>query len=79
MPACMGALVVLGALGGLGGCGETPQTLTQRKADSQAWDAAKSGFVTPGWKAGDQTSWQDQMRLRAQSQNEYVRAAAKPQ
>lgn len=71
-----GGLAVLLALGA---CGEKPQTLTHRKADSPSWDGTKNGFVASGWKAGDQTSWEDQMRLRAQSQNEYVRAAAKPQ
>jgi hypothetical protein len=69
----------LAALLALGACAEKAQTLAPRKADSKAWDAAQNGFVTSGWKAGDQVSWEDQMRARAQSQNEYVRAAAKPQ
>ena len=61
---------------GLAACGEKAQTASTRKADSKAWDAAKDGYVVPGWKSGDQASWEEQMRNRAQSQNEYARAAA---
>jgi len=67
------------ALFALSACSEKPQTLSQHKADGKAWDAAQNGFVSAGWKAGDQASWEEQMRARAQGQNEYVRAAAKPQ
>jgi hypothetical protein len=62
----------------LSACGEKPQTLTERKADSKAWESAQSGFAAPGWKAGDQAAWEEQMRQRAQGQNEYSRAPAKP-
>ena len=75
----LGIAAALAAVLALGACTEKPQTLSPRKADSKAWDAAQNGFVSSGWKAGDQASWEDQMRARAQSQNEYVRAAAKPQ
>jgi hypothetical protein len=62
----------------LSACGEKAQTLSPRKADSKPWDAAQNGFVSPGWKAGDQASWEEQMRARAQGQNEYTRTPAKP-
>jgi hypothetical protein len=62
---------------GLAGCGEKPQTASTRKSDSKAWSGSAVGaYVAPGWKPGDQTSWEDQMRNRAQTQNEYSRAAA---
>ncbi|MBC7941511.1 MAG: hypothetical protein H7Z19_17455 [Chitinophagaceae bacterium] len=64
-------------LGVLSACTETPQTL--RKTDAKAWDAAQNGFVAPGWKSGDQSSWEEQMRNRAQAQNEYTRAPAAAQ
>ena len=37
---------------------------------------AASAYTAPGWKAGDQRSWEAQMRARAQGQNEYLRTAA---
>jgi hypothetical protein len=33
-----------------------------------------SPFVAPGWKAGDRTSWQQELKARAQyGQNDYTR------
>jgi hypothetical protein len=67
------------ALGGvfalaLAGC-ERPQTIEGgKKADAKAWEASNSPYMAGSWKAGDQASWDEQMRTRAQSQNEYLRA-----
>ena len=61
------------------GCGDKPQEIGQssvRKADSKAWDMAKSSSVAEGWKAGDQISWEEQMRKRAQGQDEKSRITA---
>ena len=57
----------------LSACTETPQTAGTREVDDKAWQAGKNGFVAPGWKAGDQASWEEQMRSRATGQNEYAR------
>ena len=57
-------------------CGEKPQTTGTRKADTQAYQGTSDGFSAPGWKAGDAASWEQQMKNRAQSQNEYARASA---
>jgi hypothetical protein len=59
----------------LAGCGEKPQTTT-KKVDAHAWEGARDPFVASGWKAGDRASWEQQMRTRAQGQNEYARAPA---
>jgi uncharacterized protein YceK len=59
----------------LSGCGETPQTASKRKADVQAWQGAHNAYNAEGWKAGDQASWEQQMRSRAQGQNEYTRTS----
>jgi hypothetical protein len=67
--ACGAALVL--ALG-LAGC-EKPQTAATPKSDTPAWHAAENGYVAPGWKAGDRASLEQQLRSRAQTQNEYVR------
>jgi hypothetical protein len=62
------------------GCGEKPQTAeatnTAKKADAKAWEGAQGGNVAEGWKPGDKDSWEAQMRLRVQGQNEYSRSAA---
>jgi len=57
----------------LGGCAEKPQTASPSKADTPAWQAAENGYVAPGWKAGDRSSLEQQLRSRAQTQNEYTR------
>ena len=57
----------------LGACTEKPQTASPSKADTPAWHAADNGYVAPGWKAGDRTSLEQQLRQRAQTQNEYTR------
>jgi hypothetical protein len=56
------------------GCGEEPQTATKRKVDASAFSGSTvSGYTAPGWKAGDKTSWEGQMRERNKGQNEYGR------
>ena len=67
------ALTVLG----VAGCTEKSQTATAgKKADSKAWELPQRDYAADGWKGGDQTAWESQMRLRAQGQNEYSRSAA---
>jgi hypothetical protein len=64
--------MALAALG-LVACGEKPQTAGTRKADTQAWQATSSENVAPGWKQGDHASWEEQLRNRAQGQNDYAK------
>ena len=67
-------LIVAGLMVALAACGEKPQSgPTVRKTDAKAWDAAQNPFVAPGWKAGDEASWESQIRERAAWQNEYPR------
>lgn len=67
------ALLMFAALA-LAACGERPQELAHSKKDSApAWQGAANAFVAPGWKAGDEQSWERQMQARAQNQNEYLR------
>ncbi|HWP20938.1 MAG TPA: hypothetical protein VNO84_17545 [Burkholderiaceae bacterium] len=60
----------------LGGCGEEPQTAkaAYKRTDAPAWQGAENPYVASGWKPGDAESWNQQMRRRAQGQNEYTRA-----
>jgi hypothetical protein len=60
--------------GSLAGCGERAQTANPRKSDTAAWQGADDPYVASGWKAGDKASWEEQMRTRAQAQNEYTKA-----
>jgi hypothetical protein len=62
----------------LGACGERPQEVGSspvKKADTPAAAGASNAYVAPGWKTGDAASWDQQMRKRAQGQNEYSRIA----
>ena len=59
-------------------CGEKPQTMdaSGKKADAEPWttsNAANPAFHAPGWKVGDKTAWEDQIRQRNQAQNDYAR------
>lgn len=75
MNASLKLLLVLG-IAGLAACGEQPQMLGAGKSDVPPYKGAENGFVQPGWKAGDKTSWEQGLKARAQNtQNEY----SKPQ
>lgn len=58
----------------LAACTEKPQTANPRKSDARAWQGADAAYTTGSWKAGDKASWEEQMRTRAQNQNDYVKA-----
>lgn len=55
-------------------CGEKPQILQTSKIDLPAYQGTNNGFVVPGWKVGDKTSWEQGLKARMQnSQNEYTK------
>ena len=69
---------VAAGLMALVGCTEKPQVLgdSGRKVDAAAWsasDGAKPGFAASGWKGGDKSAWEAQLRARNQAQNDYAR------
>jgi predicted small secreted protein len=70
------AALVLSALA-LSACGETPQTASAAgvKVDSPVYQGVGvSQYAAPGWTAGDRTSWQAELKARAQrGQNDYSR------
>ena len=77
----MKAILVSGVLAAvlmLSACGEKLQTAGGKKVDGKPWDGAQPAYRASGWKAGDQTSWEAQMKTRSQGQDEYSRAPAKP-
>jgi ABC-type glycerol-3-phosphate transport system substrate-binding protein len=62
---------------GLAGCGEKPQTASHAKAVAPAFSGPSTAFTAAGWKPGEEASWKEQLRTRAQQgQDEYSRAAA---
>lgn len=80
-PRCrlLGTVGLCLALGlALSACGERSQRLEQaaKKPDAQPWaasDAANPAYLAPGWKMGDKSAWEEQLRKRNQAQNDYVR------
>jgi hypothetical protein len=67
--------VLLGAVAlCVAGCGDKAQVLAHsKKSGAPAWQGANNAYVEPGWKAGDQKSWEEQLHKRAQAQDEYQR------
>lgn len=62
-------------LAGLSACSEKPQSMGGVKGDVPAYQGAQNAFVAPGWKPGDKTSWEQALKVRAQtSQNDYAKA-----
>jgi hypothetical protein len=57
----------------LAACAERQQTANPRRSDTVAWQGPESRYTAAGWKPGDRTSWEEQIRNRAQAQNEYRR------
>lgn len=57
----------------LGACAEKEQTAQTRKTDAEPWTSSQSATIASGWTSGDKASWEEQLRKRAQAQNEYNR------
>ena len=72
-------LIAAGVALALVACTERPQMQPAAKQGarnaptSQAWTGTTGEFKTGQWTPGDQASWERQMRVRSQGQNEYVR------
>jgi hypothetical protein len=68
-----------GAALALAACGEKT-TGAAKKSDVPAFQGSTgaSAYMDSGWKAGDQSAWEQHMRSRTQGQNEYARTATKP-
>lgn len=74
MTGALRATLALLAATALSACSEQPQEVSAgAKAGQPSWQGAGNPHVAEGWKPGDQASWEEQMRRRAQGQNEYAR------
>jgi hypothetical protein len=67
-------VISLSCVFGLVACSENSQALKASKSDVAAYQGAKNGFVDKNWTPGDKTSWEKQLRVRAQIQDEYTRS-----
>ncbi|MBC5765439.1 hypothetical protein [Ramlibacter albus] len=67
-------VIILACMGGLAACGDTPQTASGIKSDSQHFTGTGKPYQAAGWKQGDRNSWEQQLKVRAQQgQNDYVK------
>ena len=72
-------VVGLALVVGLVACAEKPQVAGSRSVGSPAYmGTGVAAFTAGGWKAGDETSWEEEMRVRTQAgQNEYARSGGR--
>ena len=68
-------VVLLATAGAVAACGEEPQTQGSQKVDMRAWEGAVPAYSAGNWKRGDAAAWEEQLKKRAQHQNEYGRMA----
>ena len=74
-------LIALMALYLLGACAEREQVLEQQpagkryqgKRDTNPWDNEPLAWSSGNWAKGDRASWESQIRVRQQRQNENQR------
>ncbi len=59
----------------LAACTEKTQTIGQGSAhDTAAFQGPTTGFTASGWKPGEKTSWEQELKTRTvNGQNEYTR------
>lgn len=72
----LSVLAALATAFALTACSEKPQTATSRKADDKPWDNAHADYTAAGYKSGDATAWETQLKARNAAQNEYSRTNA---
>ena len=68
-------MAVIAAAMSLAGCGEREQVAEAKRAyqgkpDGKPWNNEPLGYDSPRWKAGDQASWEAQIRKRQLTQHE---------
>jgi major membrane immunogen (membrane-anchored lipoprotein) len=75
--AALGAAAALA----LGGCGESDKEPLaykkgqyQGKPDTRPWDNTPNTWSNSSWEKGNQASWENAIKTRSLSQNEYTRA-----
>ena len=66
---------VLAAAAALAACGDRTQTIKSGVVtDTAAFQGTGKVYAAPGWKQGDKTSWEQQLKTRTQTgQNDYAK------
>ncbi|MFM6985030.1 MAG: hypothetical protein ACKOXQ_00115 [Hydrogenophaga sp.] len=74
----MSTIGLLAAAAALTACGEKPQAMGGARSDAAPYaGVGKSQYQQPGWTVGDQKSWEQQLKSRAQyGMNDYTRVSA---
>jgi hypothetical protein len=64
------------AIAALSACADREQTAATPSKDTSPYaGTGVASFTAPGWKAGDKTAWEQQLKTRMQNgQNEYNKA-----
>jgi hypothetical protein len=74
------ALLAAGVVLSLAGCEKSQADAARLKKAgakaSQGAEKADKAYTASGWTAGDDASWQAQIRARTEGQNEYARIPA---
>ena len=71
----MRRLGLLMAIGLLVACSDTPQSLGTPAQDTAPSVGTGKPYAVAGWKAGDKTSWESQLKARTQyGQNDHSRS-----
>lgn len=72
----MRAVLTVSAVMLLAACGDKPQSASGTKRDALVYQGGVAAYNAPGWKAGEKTSWEQQLKARTQAgQNEYNRVS----
>ncbi|MEY4268206.1 MAG: hypothetical protein RIS90_2741 [Pseudomonadota bacterium] len=68
-------LLILIAAAGLTACSEKPQSLGTPAQDTAPSLGTGKPYTVAGWKPGDKTSWESQLKARTQyGQNDHSRS-----
>lgn len=67
-------VLILGSIALLAACKEQPQTIgSNARVDTPAFQGG-SAFTTKGWKQGDKSSWESELKTRTMmGQNDYTK------
>ena len=69
-------IAAIAAAAALSACGDRTQTIGSSGVgvDGAAFQGTGKSFAAPGWKPGDKTSWEQQLKTRTQNgQNDYTK------
>jgi len=73
------AAIALAMAAALSACGEPEQVVVykqgkyQGKPDGKSWENDPIAYGSAKWTKGDKVSWENQIKTRANGQNEYKR------